>query len=108
MVIVETLRTEKYQRKDYKYCNGYNLLNHLQLYKRERASQLLESNPVCRYHKPVLNKGYSPTDEHNTRQSPGGQQCVCLKLQLTVPGQRHKSVGNHQQQNCKQRPAHTP
>lgn len=87
---------EKQQRKSNKNHQRNNLLNNLKLNQRKRATIRFEPDSVGRNLQQVLKKSNTPTDEDNGKQRQALAPLHFLKLQVAVPGQRHKCVGKNE------------
>jgi hypothetical protein len=87
---------EKDQRESRKDDKRDHLLDHLQLDKGERASLLLETDPVGRHLETIFKKSNPPADEDNGEQGRMPGTVLPEKTQMPVPGHRHKSVGKDQ------------
>ena len=75
------------------------LLYNFQLHEVEGASVLDEAQTVGRHLTAILKEGDAPGKQNNPQQGPRIRNARLLKLQVTIPGQRHENVAQQQQQN---------
>ena len=91
----KTFRFKEHYRKNYKYHQGYYFLNDFQLYQRKGAAIFTITNPIGRNLQYIFEKRNPPANEYNRGQPDVFAPLHVFELQMPVPGQSHKSVGEH-------------
>ena len=92
MVPPECLIPENQRGENGEHHQRDHLLHHLELPQIERPVVPGKPDPVGWYLKAVLEQSNSPTQQDNGRQPPIGKPVHLFKLQMTIPGKRHKDV----------------
>ena len=87
------LHVKRQCREDNEDHEGDDLLDDLQLHKRERSAVAFETDAVRRHLQTVLKKSDSPREQdHEDKRCGIGEETGLLHLQVTVPRQRHKDI----------------
>ena len=96
MVHFDGFVLEKDHGKDHEYHQGDDFLKDFEFDKGEWPAVFFEANSIGRYLKEVLKEGNAPTDHHNADQTEIFKPFKVFELQVPVPGEGHKGVGQHQ------------
>lgn len=99
VVPLNGLAFEQQGADDREYSKGNHFLNDFELDKTERPAVDVRANPVGRYHKAVFEQGYSPGTYYYQNQRPVVGDVKFGKLELAIPGERHKDIRNDQKKN---------
>lgn len=99
VVPFQRLVFEQQQGECGKYKQGDDLLRHFELDEGERPAVFFVTNAVGRHHQAIFHKSDQPTDEDEAEQAGFLEKLQMLKLEVSVPGKRHKNIGEHQEQN---------
>lgn len=98
MIGCELHLIEKHLRENHKNNQCYNLLNHFQLNQRKGAARFGKSDSVGRHLQYIFKKRNPPADKNDNPNGSGRKRAVfSKKLQMSVPGQSHKGIGQKQQ-----------
>ena len=93
MVPLNGLTLEDKRGDDCEHGQRNHFLNHLKLQKIEGAAVPLETNPVGRYRKTVLEESDSPRKENDENKRRGvSKKARLLELEMTVPRKRHEHI----------------
>ncbi len=99
MVDTERLVFEENNSKYRKNRQRDHFLNNFQLPQVERSPIARETDPVGWHLQGILKQGDAPTYENHPEQPQIIKPVHFLELQMPVPRERHKRVGQHQQSN---------
>ena len=97
IALLLALALKEYVRNDGKDDQRDTLLNHFQLYERERTAVALETNAVGRYLTTILKECDAPRKDDDANQSPVVADVCLLQFQMAIPGKRHKDIAAQQQ-----------
>jgi len=101
VVPMQSLALEKARRKDREHNESDNLLYHLQLQKGERSAVFHIADAVCRHLEQVFKERDRPPEHyHRDKRQFGKPAELLFHLQVSVPCEGHKYVGNDQQRHC--------
>lgn len=92
MVEAEGFGLEENEGEDDEHCEGYDLLDHLELHQRKRSAVCLETDTVRRYLQYVFKKCDSPTDENNGEQRQTLTPFHFLETKMPIPREGHECV----------------
>ena len=99
VVPLQRLATEEECGEEGEDNQCYNLLHNLQLHEGEWAAVTLETDAVGRYLAGILRKGDSPREDDDSIQGPRRDDLHLLELEVAIPRQRHKEIGDNEQSN---------
>ena len=77
-----------------------NLLHNLELHECKWTTIACETDTIGRNLARVLGKCDAPREEYHQPQGPRRDELHLLQLQVAIPGEGHKDIRNHEQQNC--------
>ncbi len=97
MIHPEGFRFKHNDNKKGKNNQRDHLLDHLELPEIERPAVFMEPDPVGRNLEDIFKKGNAPTDEDHRKQPQLAEKIPLAEFQMTVPRERHKSIGKQQQ-----------
>ena len=99
MVPLEGLALEQEHRHDREHRQRNDLLDDFQLHEVERAPVVDEADAVRRDLGAILEKGDAPRQEDDPDKRPTVRQFHFLEFEMAVPGQRHETVAENEQQD---------
>lgn len=99
MVPLQCLTTEEDNGKEGEDDKGDDLLDNLQLHKGKRTAIAHETDAVGRNLARILGKGDSPREDDDSIQGPRRDDLHLLELEVAIPRQRHKDIGDNEQCN---------
>lgn len=103
MVKPECFVAENQQTEHDKDRQGDNFLKYFQLDETEWSAIALIANAVGRHLKHIFEKSYCPTYQYNPCKVELIESAYVLEFQMTIPGKRHKGIGQNQQGNSSKR-----
>ncbi len=101
-VIQPQLCLKSKRREDDEHGEGDHLLYYFQLQQGEAATVTLKADAVGRHLEAILEKGDEPADQDHPDERQFAEPAVLSQLQVAVPCQCHKDVGNDQQADREQ------
>ena len=96
MVPLHGLALEKEGDDDGEDGQGDHLLDHLELHQVEGTAVPVEADPVRRDGEAVLEEGDAPREEDDEDERPAGGDLHLLEFEMTVPGECHEDVREHE------------
>ncbi len=102
MVKAESLCLEKGNGKNGEDRECDHLLDNFKLPEVKRPSVTGKAHTVGRYLEHVFKEGDAPADEDNSLNSQIAEAINTLELQMTIPGQGHKGIGQGKEEDGKQ------
>ena len=99
MIPLDGLSLEQEGDDDGEDGQGDHFLDDFQLQQVEGTAVAHEADPVGGDGEAVLEKGDAPRKQDNEDEGPSGGDFHLLKLEMTVPGEGHEDIREHQHQN---------
>lgn len=96
MIPVQSLSLEEDIGDDGEDDKRYAFLNHLELDQIKRSAIIHETDAVGWYLTAIFEEGDGPTEGDDTDKRPVAAHARLLQLEVSVPGQRHEDVAQHQ------------
>ena len=96
VVPVQPLPLEQDVGDDSEDDERHALLNHLELYERERSSVASEPDAIGRHLAAILQESYRPTECYHADEGPVAAHPRLLQLEVSVPCKSHKHIAKHQ------------
>ena len=98
MIPLDRLTFEQEGDDDGEDGEGNHFLDHFELHQVEGAAVTPEADAVGRDGKAVLEEGDAPREKDDEDQWPAGGDLHLLEFEMTVPGEGHEDVREHQHQ----------
>lgn len=96
MVPVENFAFEEQGGEDCEDNQCDYLLDYFELHQTERAAVFHESHAVGGHLGAIFQEGDAPAEDDDAEQRPMAYHLGFLKLEMAIPGKRHKDVRDYQ------------
>lgn len=100
---LESLESPQAEYHKHYQCDYF--LNDLELQNGEWTAIAFKTHTVGRHLETVFEQGYTPGEQYHGIERPGGGDTGRVELQMAVPGEGHKHVGNYEKaegdQSCR-------
>jgi len=97
----EGLCLEKEHREDSKYDQRNRFLDNFQLPQVERTAVAVEAKTIGGHLEDIFEKSNSPAYKDNGKEPKATEPTHMLEFQVPIPRNRHKTVGQQQEENSK-------